>query len=217
MPATSNELTLLHTRKYDTEVYKVDDTRIRAVGTVRDTKPAGMYIEDDPEPLTIHDMRLVIEVDIASLTIADTWLEFEAHPNDECPGIVDHYRQLIGLSVSRGFNRKVRELFGGPRGCTHTTALLQAMGPVIVQSMWSLRMLDKQARGLRPFEIDPQQGEGDGALANLNTCHVWAEDGPLVAQVRAGEWGDSVPVWIRRRLPELGRDLDQWRIENGRG
>lgn len=215
MSESLDGLTLLHTRNYDTEVYQVDDTRIRAIGTVRDTKPAGMYIEDDPEPLTIHDMQMVIDVDIASLTIADARLGFEAHPNDECPGIVDHYRKLIGLSVTRGFNRKVRELFGGPRGCTHTTALLQAMGPVIVQSMWSLRMLDKQARGLRPFEIDPEATD-DGALANLNTCHVWAEDGPLVARLRTGEWGNSVPVWVRRRLPELDRDLDQWMVDNGR-
>ena len=46
---------------------------------------------------------------------------------------------LVGLSIARGFTHRVRELFGGPRGCTHTTALLQAMAPIAMQCFWSMR------------------------------------------------------------------------------
>ena len=54
---------------------------------------------------------------------------FEAHPHTTCPAIIEHYQGLVGLSIARGFTHQVRELFGGPRGCTHTTALLLAMAP----------------------------------------------------------------------------------------
>ena len=73
----------------------------------------------------------------------------ETHPHAACPRIEDHYQHLIGLSIARGFTHKVRELFGGPRGCTHTTALLQAMAPVAIQSMWSFRV-EGDPRGRRP-------------------------------------------------------------------
>ncbi|MEM7095057.1 MAG: DUF2889 domain-containing protein [Actinomycetota bacterium] len=212
MPESNDELELLHTRTYDTTMYRLADGCVRAVGMVRDVKPAGMYIPEDPEPLTIHDMEVVLDVDPSTMTITSADVVFSAHPNDTCPSIVDHYGKLVGLSVARGFNRKVRELFGGPRGCTHTTALLQAMGPVVVQSMWSLRTIERRERGLRPFQSDPDNPGGD-AIANLNTCHVWAEDGEVVADIRAGQQR-GVPVWIRRRYEELGWDLDDWLAEN---
>jgi len=42
-------------------------------------------------------------------------------------------------------------------------------------------------------------------MANLNTCHVWAEDGELIPKLRAGGEMER-PVWIRKRMEELGLD-----------
>jgi hypothetical protein len=44
------------------------------------------------------------------------------------------------MSIARGFNAKVRELFGSSRGCTHIGALLAAMAPVAIQTGWSMRV-----------------------------------------------------------------------------
>lgn len=213
MTSEFDDLTLLHSRDYDVRTYKVSDDRIKVVGTVHDVKPAGVYIVDDPEPLGIHHMQVVLDVDVTTLTIVDTRVTFSINPHATCPSIADHYTKLIGLSVTRGFSAKVRELFGGPRGCTHTTALLLAMGPVVTQSLWSLRVVTKREHGLEPFE----QEDGDrekSLLGNLNTCHIWAEEGDLVADVRAGKAHD-VPVWIERRFAELGRDVSEWRSPVG--
>ena len=52
----------------------------------------------------------------------------------------------------------------------------------------------------------------DRAMAfTVNSCHVWAEDGPWVAAVRAGEAREA-PVWIHDRLRKLDRldELDDW-------
>lgn len=202
------ELPLLHTRRYETRVFR-SDAGLKVVGWVQDEKPPGLYVDGDPEPLEIHHMTVVLDVDLATLSITDVDVTMRSHPNDTCPSITGHYRELIGTNVTRGFNRRIRELFGGPRGCSHTTALLQAMGPVVTQSIWSTRVLAAREEGRNPFERNGGGFEETIAI-NLNTCHIWAEDGETVARIRAGEAGD-VPVWIRKRFAELGRDPSEWR------
>ncbi len=44
---------------------------------------------------------------------------------------------------------------------------------------------------------------------NLNTCHVWDEEGEQVQAIRAGR-ATEVPVWIMKRFAKLGRDLSTW-------
>lgn len=212
MPQALEELTLLHSRSYDTKVYRDADHMV-VVGSVQDVKPPGMYIADDPDPLEIHHMSVVLTVAIADLRITDAEVEFRTHPNASCPSITEHYGQLVGLNVARGFNRKVRELFGGPRACTHTTALLQAMAPVVIQAMWSVRMHERVVDGGNPFGADGDSMESSFE-ANLNTCHVWAEDGELIKRARSGEVPE-VPIWIQRRFSELGRDPAEWRDGTG--
>jgi hypothetical protein len=131
-------LPLLHTRSYDVASYRESDTLLRIRGKVHDIKPAGLYLPEDPDPMSIHEMVVDLVVEFPSLKIVDAGIVMETHPHHECTKVVDHYKNLIGLSIARGFTHKVRELFGGPRACTHTTALLQAMAPVATQSMWSM-------------------------------------------------------------------------------
>ncbi len=45
---------------------------------------------------------------------------------------------------------------------------------------------------------------------NLNTCHVWAEDGEFVANLEAGRSRHFVPLFVKRRLTRLGRDPESW-------
>ena len=45
---------------------------------------------------------------------------------------------------------------------------------------------------------------------NLNTCHVWAEDGEWVQQIQAGT-AVELPIWAEKRMVELGIKPDQWR------
>lgn len=203
-------LPLLHTRAYDVEAFASGDDAMVLIGRVRDTKPAGLMIADDPEPLVIHHMVVRLTVGFPDLTITEASVEFHAHPHTTCPAIVEHYGSLVGLSIARGFTHKVRELFGGPRGCTHTTALLQAMAPVAVQATWSMRTRATAKRTDRPRELTDEQRELM-IRSNGNTCHVWADDGEAVTALRSG--GDiEVPLWIQRRLDDLGRDVSEWQM-----
>ena len=120
------DLVPLHTRDYQVRAFKIDDGTILLRGAVRDTKPPGLYIDDDPEPLPIHHMVVDLTLAWPSLEITDAKAVFEVHPQSMCPDIAPAYDRLVGISIARGFNNRVRELFGGPRGCTHITALLAA-------------------------------------------------------------------------------------------
>ena len=205
------EADIIHERAYVVRAYRKDEHTLWIRGAVRDQKPPGLYIEDDPEPLTVHHMIVDLHVAVPSLEIVWANAALETHPHSGCPRIEDHYKNLVGLSIARGFTHKVRELFGGPRGCTHTTALLQAMAPVAIQSMWSFRVLSTRGTGEEPWNDSPETKEGrmQAMAFNVNTCHIWAEDGEQIAAIKAGE-PMEVPVWIVRRFEQLGRDMSNW-------
>ena len=198
------DLELLHTRDYQVRSYRKGDNLLLR-GAVRDVKPAGLYVVDDPDPLEIHHMVVELEVAYPSMAIVDARVVFETHPHGICPTITEHYRKLIGLSIARGFTHKVRELFGGPRGCTHTTALLQAMGPVAIQSTWSMRVAEQATNGVRLSRPRTIEERRQMFASNLNTCHVWAEDGEHVAGIERGE-EPEMPVWMVDRMAALGVD-----------
>ncbi len=205
------DLEVLHDREYRVRAFR-KDPNLLIRGAVRDQKPPRLYIDEDDEPLTIHHMQVDLEVAFPTLEIAGVTVHFETHPNDTCPLITDHYDKLVGLSIARGFTHRVRELFGGPRGCTHTTALLQAMAPVAVQCIWSMRASQSKQTGnvsFLPRELSGAEKEAQWAM-NLNTCHVWAEDGEFVEQIRQGA-SLQPPLFARQRMIDLGIDPDEWR------
>ncbi len=203
---------LIHERSYVVRAYQKDDSTLWLRGAIRDQKPPGLYIADDMVPLTVHHMVLDLHIAVPSLEITFANVVMEAHPHENCPQIEAHYEKLAGLSIARGFTHKVRELFGGPRGCTHTTALLQAMAPVAVQSLWSFRMVAARD-GVGNSATSPD-ARARAMATNLNTCHIWDEEGEQVASIRRGE-PMEVPVWIKKRFAELGRDPVDWMPGSG--
>ena len=73
------------------------------------------------------------------------------------------------------------------------------MAPAVVQSTWSMRILNQRAGEGAPEPVDRFR------TRNVDTCHVWASDGDLLAAADRGETiGPGLPV--RRRILELGRD-----------
>lgn len=216
-PPSDSSLEEIHQRRYEVKAYRKDDSTIIIRGAVRDEKPAGLYIPNDPEPLPLHHMIVALEVTMPDMIIKDAGVEFEVFPHGGCPAITAHYKSLIGLSIARGFTHKVRELFGGPRGCTHTTALLQAMAPVAIQSVWSMRSVNIR-EGISHVEPEPTTREERLARMrfNLNTCHIWDENGEQ-AQIVADGGDIGFPIWITDRYTKLGRDPMEWRRSMGGG
>ncbi|CAB5025731.1 MAG: DUF2889 domain-containing protein [Actinobacteria bacterium] len=210
------DLPRLHTRDYDVRAYRRDDTTMLIRGGVRDVLPAGFYDDADTEPLTMHHMVVDLVVDTATLEILEATVLFEQHPHPACPNIVDHYGRLVGLSIARGFTHRIRELFGGPRGCSHTTALLQAMAPVAMQAFLGSRIIQSTPSTGNSFGANMSSPEGRAARAegNRNTCHVWSDDGEYLESIRT-TGAIMLPIPISRRLRDRGIDPDAWQAAAG--
>jgi DUF2889 family protein len=205
----------LHERRYRVQSYRNEDGTLLMRGAVRDQKPAGLFIPQDDRAITIHHMVVDLVMDPATFVITSARVVMETHPHDQCRLVEPHYGSLVGLSIARGFSAKVRELFGGPRGCSHTTALLLAMAPVAIQSMFSLQMATSAPAEAGSQPVDPPRRLDERrkrALAlNLNTCHVWVEDGQMAMAIKTGDDEPHLPLWAAARLAELGLDENAWR------
>lgn len=199
---------LIHTRTYEVRTYKMSDDRFLLRGVVCDEKPAGLYIPEDPDPLWMHHMIVDLEVAFPSFEILAASVEFRERPHTHCTDIEDDYQKLVGLSIARGFNSRIKDLFGGPRGCTHIGALLSAMAPVAIQSGWSMRVGSALGTQTNDSMSTEEQRKRSYAM-NLNTCHMWAEDGDMVRDIRQGT-PIEVPLSVQNRLRSLGRDDTEW-------
>jgi len=190
----------IHRRGYDTEVFADDDDTMRVVGRLTDTKPVGLSLMDG-EPIVIHDMTVELSVRMPGFEIVKVEADMHVHPYAQCPQIVADYQQLVGLSIGRGYTRKVRELFGGPSGCSHIGALLIAMAPVAIQASWAFVQLHDDPLELAQREFNPET-TGRQMQLNTNTCHMWREDGDQMASVKLGQ-RPVRPMWEAARLEEL--------------
>ncbi|MFM7762925.1 MAG: hypothetical protein ACKO73_08185, partial [Acidimicrobiaceae bacterium] len=47
---------LIHTRQYQVQAFRMSDERFMLRGAIVDEKPAGLYIENDPDPIWMHHM-----------------------------------------------------------------------------------------------------------------------------------------------------------------
>ena len=198
----------LHTRAYEIDSYLEDDDHFRLVGHLRDVKPDGLWGIEDSEPMTIHHMQLEVVINATTLTITQVEVFMHVHPHTYCPDALPKYEQLVGLSIARGFTNKVKELFGGPRACTHIGALINAMAPVAIQSTWGFAALQREKNGQGAEGLTDEERTA-GHKRNLNTCHVWAADGPIV-ELFAASKPFPVALWAERRLNERGIDINDW-------
>jgi hypothetical protein len=166
----------LHLRNYAVRSFRLSPDRFLVRGVVDDRKGGSSWIPWDNSTVVVHHMVLDLVVEFPSLVISEASVVMETHPHDTCFHIEDKYRLLKGVSVARGFTHKVREMFGGPRGCTHVTALLQAMAPVAVQSTFGMDCANGRRDDRRRKR--PVQGRCPprprrialAAMVSLNSC-----------------------------------------------
>ncbi len=194
--AGSDELPV-HRRSIDIEVF-VRDEHFVVIGTLADVRP---WASGEHGPRELHRMELAIAVRRADLTITDAIADMKTFPHAECTNIEPKFRELIGLSVARGYTSAVQERFGRERGCSHLEFLARAIGPAVIQATTSA--------AAQQFERGEQYPGGERTLTFLaNTCHVFIDDGPGVQKIaagwRPGMFGYPAPtvVEIRRRIAE---------------
>ena len=139
---------------------------LRVHGVLEDHWPRNMpdWIQHDGD--VIHHMEVTLTIgwpDLIITAIEGTMRTFP-HPG-VCPDALPPLQSLVGIAVGRGFTRAVNERIGRERGCTHVTALILAMGPVVRQGAGAAFGFVKPGSGAMPWFI--------------NSCQAWREGGPL--------------------------------------
>ena len=194
----------IHARSYATEAFAEPDGSMRVHGRLTDTKPQGLCLADGT-PLVIHDMALDLYIEPSTFEILRVEADMLVRPYEQCTAIIEAYQKLVGVSIARGYSRKVKELFAGPNGCSHIGALLIAMGPVAIQASWSFIKLHDEPAALIEVSDDPEERERRLRM-NANTCHVWRDEGENISMIRRGE-RPPMPEWETHRLHDLGVEI----------
>jgi hypothetical protein len=161
----------LHFRRVDMRGYRRSDGLFEIEGRVLDRKPfdfapptrGRMVPANEP----VHDLgvRMVFDGDLVVRSI-ETFSD--AFPFSECPGGGRALQSMVGLSMTRGWGKAVRERLGGGRSCTHLMELLMPLATTAFQALSALRMN-------RPEELD-----ASGRPLRIDSCHAYRQDGEEV-------------------------------------
>jgi hypothetical protein len=127
----------------------------------------GMIHAGEP----IHDMWIRLTLD-ETVEIRAVEVRMDGVPYGGCPAIEPAFQKLKGLRIGPGWNRKVRELLGGAKGCVHVVDLLRPGATVgfktVKREAASRDRAAAERTGDSPYQID--------------SCHMLASDGALVRE-----------------------------------
>lgn len=145
----------VHVRRIVVEGYKRDDGLLEFDAMLEDVKdvdyPLASGNREAGDP--VHQMKVRITLDPAFTIIhAQACSDWVPYP-DGCETIGPRYRQLEGLNLLEDFRRKVGELFGEVRGCSHLTELLLSLPTAAIQTYATFQR-DNEDQGEKPFQLD---------------------------------------------------------------
>lgn len=184
----------IHTRTITCDGFRREDGLWDIEGRLTDVKtyafPNAYRGEVRPgEP--IHDMSIRLTVD-DSLEIKEVAACTDLSPYAVCPDIVPNYQRLVGERIKPGFTKRVQDLLGGARGCTHLRDLLGPIATTAYQTIFPFLMREK-----------PTAGWGGDKTPRrpplLDSCYAFRSDGDIARR----NW----PEWFEREAaPEGSRD-----------
>lgn len=172
------EKELVHTRQITCHGYKRSDGLWEIEAIVADKKGQSVPFNSRPDVQageTIHHFSLRVVID-DDYQIRDVVPRTMAAPWPVCSEVAAEYRKLIGLRIGPGFTRAVRDLLGGPLGCTHLTDLLGQVGNTYMQTSWPDRVARQRLTG-----DDPRHWPDTRTLSFVGNCYAWRKDGEAVA------------------------------------
>jgi hypothetical protein len=171
-----------HQRMIEVTTYKAGPGKVVVEGRLVDRRfRENFLITGEKRPVgEIHNMIVRLLVDIASLTIEDVEVNLVKVPREECSDLYDSLSVIKGLRISKGFTLKVKSLLGGVQSCAHLRELVEAMGPAVLQGVFSI--MAQNESDLRTFSENPQMRKYF-ADSVVNSCHVWRQEGPELKKV----------------------------------
>jgi hypothetical protein len=167
----------LHVRRVSFEGYRRTDGLFDIDAHLVDVKDQDLTllsgVRPAGEPVHLMSVRVTIDRQYTVQAI-EAHTDASPYPGD-CDRIHPAYARLVGANLLHGFRRRLHELLGGVRGCTHLTELLGSLPTAAVQTFASLR---------------PREDEGSAKPFQLDRCHALDTTGDAVRRF--------YPRWHRR-------------------
>lgn len=132
----------------------------------------------------VHEMSLTLTVRQQDWLITRAEADMSAHPHGACPSTISDVQRIVGLRIAGGFNAELRQRLGGTRSCNHLHTMAQNAAQTMALSHVSTLYEDDPVlpeSGYAPF----YRRVLDIAPRVVNTCAVWATDGPVVGDLRS--------------------------------
>ena len=155
--------------------YEREDGLVDIEARMTDLKPYSWSSIDRgqvPAGAPLHDMWMRVTVG-TDMVIRACEAAMDSTPYTICPGVAPNFARLAGLTIGKGFIKQAMQRLGGVEGCTHLRELLQPIATVAFQTMISVRR-NRPIRSGRETVPD----------FLVNSCHAYAEDGPVVQRGR---------------------------------
>jgi hypothetical protein len=155
--------------------YDGDTLRVRA--HLRDA-----YTEPDGSTLVLHEYRMDLWVDLASMVVTEVAVDPIHLPYGECFDAAPQARRLVGLRLERGFTGEALRRLGGEVGCTHLNSLISDLA--IAGLFHGYLRLRAQTRADGVVPLVPAGDERTGICAGWRsegTLATWMEQGRGIA------------------------------------
>jgi len=152
-----------------------------------------------------HDFTLLTGVRPAGAPVHDMWIRatidrnFVIHAIEAatdsapypgvCHTIAPAYRKLVGANLVDGFRKRVHDVLGGAKGCTHLTEMLSYLPTAAIQTFAGLRREDS----------------GPGKPFQLDRCHALATTSDNVRRHYPQWYRGGTPVATDSRVTEEER------------
>ena len=105
-----------------------------------------------PAGIPVHDMWVRVTIDRTFvIQVIEAVTDSMPYPG-ACERITPDYEKLVGANLLDGFRKRLHELMGGVRGCTHITEMLSNLPSAAVQTFAGLQRED--AGEGKPFQLD---------------------------------------------------------------
>ena len=114
---------ILFNRYKNTQVEKLDNDILKITSTMCDT---------------FHEIDMVLYVDLNDTIIKEAKIQFIRQPDIICKETAKLADVLVGLSMGPGLTQKVKELLGGPSGCTHLMDLTLEAARAFMQGKFKM-------------------------------------------------------------------------------
>jgi hypothetical protein len=77
-----------------------------------------------------HDLELEVVVDPETMAVTSALATFRRSPSPFCQRVTTTMAGLTGMTIGKGMNRRLQELFGGGNGCGNIRTILGGLLPL---------------------------------------------------------------------------------------